>query len=514
MTRYVGPFHRRQKEGASERPDLRDLAKKLLGYLEQQRKLSGVKTQTIERKTADGSIVRAYFIGDVPMVDIIPAPPTAALRLQTRDVVLQFYTVSNTGSLWKIELEKYTEYRVDASSKPGVKLASKLFTAEKVVDVFDRSGLFTAEYPYNWYAPFSKTSLNENFYYRYVGFSSEFPYEVRRVSLETHTVEAAWTSPLDGEGLYREIDAIAVNKQFNKVYVSADGLDTYDDPTNVGTATGDVFCLDSNTLVETAVIKSYSSGPNTLPSVAAQIRTDLFGHTYIGVDENDAVSTWNDSLFVFSADSNAQLQEIEPSDTHYDYVNNDVRMTEFGGVFENTGKYDYVIDNTPTGYRLTKYSRKFTDNVLTRTVVKQTTFFSTIGRNSFYNDYTRQNIIRDTTIAVSPDGKLIMIRGVITTSGLNTRLVIALHDAETLALKINRTLSVASDTTAKAVLCFSLDSKRVFTVRQAQSPATPAAIISSYDIAKDEYTDVLTTPMYMFDLTTGLPIVTKAKSQN
>ncbi len=66
--RYDDWFHRR---GGNDRPDLVSIAKKLLGYLEEQRQLTGVKTQSIERKLPDGSIVRASFFGDIPKATII-----------------------------------------------------------------------------------------------------------------------------------------------------------------------------------------------------------------------------------------------------------------------------------------------------------------------------------------------------------------------------------------------------------------------------------------------------------
>lgn len=66
--RYEDWHHRR---GGNDRPDLVSVAKKLLGYLEEQRRLKpGVPTQAIERTLSDGSVVRAEFYGDVPRVSI------------------------------------------------------------------------------------------------------------------------------------------------------------------------------------------------------------------------------------------------------------------------------------------------------------------------------------------------------------------------------------------------------------------------------------------------------------
>lgn len=71
MSRYTG--WRRLSGDASARPDLLELGKDLLGYLEQQRALSGVKTMSIQRETPDGSVVRARFIGDIPSIEVMAA---------------------------------------------------------------------------------------------------------------------------------------------------------------------------------------------------------------------------------------------------------------------------------------------------------------------------------------------------------------------------------------------------------------------------------------------------------
>lgn len=60
----------RRLRGDTDRPDLLNLGKKLLGYLDNQRRLSGVKTLTIQREAPDGSIVRARWIGDQPQLEI------------------------------------------------------------------------------------------------------------------------------------------------------------------------------------------------------------------------------------------------------------------------------------------------------------------------------------------------------------------------------------------------------------------------------------------------------------
>lgn len=67
----------RRLRGDSDRPDLLELGKKLLGYLDNQRRLSGVPSLTIQRETPDGSIVRARWIGDQPLIEIrtVASPP-------------------------------------------------------------------------------------------------------------------------------------------------------------------------------------------------------------------------------------------------------------------------------------------------------------------------------------------------------------------------------------------------------------------------------------------------------
>lgn len=60
----------RRLRGDTDRPDLLDLGKKLLGYLDSQRRLSGVKTLSLQRRTSDGSVVRARWIGDQPQIDV------------------------------------------------------------------------------------------------------------------------------------------------------------------------------------------------------------------------------------------------------------------------------------------------------------------------------------------------------------------------------------------------------------------------------------------------------------
>lgn len=60
--RHVG--WRRLKGG--DRPDLLDLGRKMLGYLENQKALGGAQTLSIQRELPDGSIVFARWLGDLP----------------------------------------------------------------------------------------------------------------------------------------------------------------------------------------------------------------------------------------------------------------------------------------------------------------------------------------------------------------------------------------------------------------------------------------------------------------
>lgn len=77
----------RALKGDTDSPELFDLGKKLLGFLAEQRRLSGVSTTAILNKTADGSLVRARFVGDFPMIEVskarnnlVPAVKLALLR--------------------------------------------------------------------------------------------------------------------------------------------------------------------------------------------------------------------------------------------------------------------------------------------------------------------------------------------------------------------------------------------------------------------------------------------------
>lgn len=71
MPRYEGW---RVLRGDTDRQDLLDLGKKLLGDLAEQRRLSGVKTMQLIRQTPDGSLVRARFLYDVPVIEVVAAP--------------------------------------------------------------------------------------------------------------------------------------------------------------------------------------------------------------------------------------------------------------------------------------------------------------------------------------------------------------------------------------------------------------------------------------------------------
>lgn len=66
--RYAG--WRRLTGNTAERPDLLDYGKKLLGYLQNQQRLSGVQTLEMTRELPDGSSVRARIVGGLPQVDV------------------------------------------------------------------------------------------------------------------------------------------------------------------------------------------------------------------------------------------------------------------------------------------------------------------------------------------------------------------------------------------------------------------------------------------------------------
>lgn len=91
----------RRLRGDTDRPDLLDLGKKLLGYLDNQRWLSGVKTLTIQREAPDGSIVRARWVGDQPQIDIAVARPQDRRRRQfkgLRGIVVKPRNKGTSGS--------------------------------------------------------------------------------------------------------------------------------------------------------------------------------------------------------------------------------------------------------------------------------------------------------------------------------------------------------------------------------------------------------------------------------
>ena len=77
--------------GDTDRQDLLDYGKKLLGYLAEQRRLSGVKTMQIIRQTPDGSMVRARFAYDIPIIEVIAAekaPPDVPTELNATGFVV------------------------------------------------------------------------------------------------------------------------------------------------------------------------------------------------------------------------------------------------------------------------------------------------------------------------------------------------------------------------------------------------------------------------------------------
>jgi hypothetical protein len=69
--RYTG--WRRLSGDTADHPELLDIGKKLLGQLDNQRRLSGVKTLAIEHTTPDGDVVRARFDYDIPSIEVLAA---------------------------------------------------------------------------------------------------------------------------------------------------------------------------------------------------------------------------------------------------------------------------------------------------------------------------------------------------------------------------------------------------------------------------------------------------------
>jgi len=65
----------RRLVGDTERPDLLDLGKKLLGYLDQQQRLGAPPTLTVQRELPDGSRVRARFVYGTPIIEVLAGRP-------------------------------------------------------------------------------------------------------------------------------------------------------------------------------------------------------------------------------------------------------------------------------------------------------------------------------------------------------------------------------------------------------------------------------------------------------
>ena len=81
MPRFTSPHH---KAGDFlDAPEwLVDEGRKLLGYLDQQRRVSGVKTISQTRDFPDGSQVTAAFFGDVPKVTYRFSPPESGEKVE------------------------------------------------------------------------------------------------------------------------------------------------------------------------------------------------------------------------------------------------------------------------------------------------------------------------------------------------------------------------------------------------------------------------------------------------
>lgn len=84
--------------GDTDRQDLLDYGKKLLGYLAEQRRLSGVETMAVQRTLPDGSVVRARFLGDTPLIECIAAPRPPP-DIPTEPDATGFVVTATTSSL-------------------------------------------------------------------------------------------------------------------------------------------------------------------------------------------------------------------------------------------------------------------------------------------------------------------------------------------------------------------------------------------------------------------------------
>jgi hypothetical protein len=136
--------------GDTDDTELIDLGKRLLGFLDEQRKISGVMTQSIQRTTPKG-IVRAAFYGTIPVVEISTVEPGE----ETLELVYLFITspdglrIYDLGSKTLVTtVAGLAAYEVDAVDKIGKVVWMTGSNIIVRVDLSDTSA-FGYNYPVN-----------------------------------------------------------------------------------------------------------------------------------------------------------------------------------------------------------------------------------------------------------------------------------------------------------------------------------------------------------------------------
>ena len=116
--RYSG--WRKLKGDTADRPDLLDLGKKLLGYLDNQRTLSGVPTMGVQTTLPDGSVVWARWLGNLPEIMVKEGSGGAEDVLYlfiTSDAGLLIYDMAKQVKIATIT--GLNHYEVDAVASDG-----------------------------------------------------------------------------------------------------------------------------------------------------------------------------------------------------------------------------------------------------------------------------------------------------------------------------------------------------------------------------------------------------------
>ncbi|HEY9471102.1 MAG TPA: hypothetical protein VIQ76_15965 [Propionibacteriaceae bacterium] len=160
----AGRFDRwRRLRGDKDRPDLVKEGEKMLGYLAEQRRISGVKSQVIHRRMPDGSVVRAQFVGDQPMIEIT----TAQAGGQLEEVIHLFVSSSDGLHIFDLGSKKEVQlitglgdYNVHAVTGTGkiAYLSNDNSTGQLIVVRADISALDAFGFIYTVKTPDSPSS--------------------------------------------------------------------------------------------------------------------------------------------------------------------------------------------------------------------------------------------------------------------------------------------------------------------------------------------------------------------